>query len=67
MTSLVRLFGGKIFILLKNGNIEFLSGINKSKSLPNKGGLWVQPLNIPNRPKVSNKTSQGQTSPWKIR
>ncbi len=48
------------------GNIEFLSGINKSKSLPTKGGLWVQPLNIPNRPKVSNKTSQGQTSPWSL-
>ncbi len=48
------------------GNIKFLSGINKSKSLPDKGGLWVQPLNIPNRPKISNKTSQGQTSPWSL-
>ena len=47
-------------------NIKFLTGINNSKSLPNQGGLWVQPLNIPNRPKVSNKTSQGKTSLGKL-
>ena len=47
-------------------NIKFLTGINNSKSLPNQGGLWVQPLNIPSRPKVSNKTSQGKTSLGKL-
>ncbi len=48
------------------GNIELLSGINKSRSLPTNGGFWVQPLNIPNRPNISNKTSQGVASPWSL-
>ena len=48
------------------GNIELLSGINKSRSLPTNGGFWVQPLNIPNRPNISNKNSQGQVSPWSL-
>ena len=48
------------------GDIELLSGINKSISLPTKGGFWVQPLNIPNRPKISNKTNQGQISSWSL-
>ena len=48
------------------GNIALLSGLNNSKSLPISGGLWVQPLSIPNRPKISNKTKQAQINPWNL-
>ena len=39
-------------------NIKFLTGINNSKSLPNQGGLWVQPLNIPSRQKFLIKLAK---------
>ena len=34
-------------------NLQLLSGINNSRSLPNEGGLWIQPLSIPARPNLS--------------
>lgn len=43
-------------------NIEYLSGINQALALPDKGGLWIQPLSMPSRPNVV--INQDQLGTW---
>ena len=51
-------------------DIKNSAGIISSTNLPNnglnKGGLWIQPLWLPSRPKISNKPAAGQPGPWSL-